>query len=72
MNLLIMKVKCKYCKKKITVNVDENKYNSWKNGEGFIQDIMPELSAGEREILISRTCDSCFDKIFLGANNGEE
>jgi hypothetical protein len=67
-----MEIQCKYCKKKITVNVDESKYSSWKNGEGFIQDLMPELSAGEREILISRTCDSCFDEIFLGANSGEE
>ena len=25
---------------------------------------MPYLNAGEREILISKTCDECFDKMF--------
>lgn len=72
MNAIVMKIRCKYCKKNFTINVDEYKYNTWKRGEGFIQDIMPELSPGDRELLISRTCNSCFDEIFLGANNGEE
>lgn len=72
MNAIVMKIRCKYCKKNFTINVDEYKYNTWKHGEGFIQDIMPELTPGDRELLISRTCDSCFDEIFLGAKNGEE
>lgn len=72
MKLLAMKIKCKYCNKNFTIDIDEDKYRSWKNGEGLIQDIMPELTSEDRELLISRTCDSCFDEIFIGANNGEE
>lgn len=72
MNALMMEIQCKYCKKDYTVNVDEEKYNLWKKGKDYIQNIMPELSALDRELLISRTCNSCFDEIFLGANSGEE
>jgi hypothetical protein len=37
----------------------------WLAGKDFIQDLMPYLSAAERELLISKTCGSCFDKLFL-------
>jgi hypothetical protein len=35
----------------------------WQAGK-YIQDAMPYLSKGERELLISGTCDECFDKMF--------
>ena len=36
---------------------------AWEDGK-FIQDAMPYLTAGERELLISATCGDCFDKFF--------
>jgi hypothetical protein len=36
----------------------------WLSGSGYIQDLMPYLSAAERELLISQTCDICFNKMF--------
>lgn len=30
----------------------------------FMQDIFPELSVGDRELLISGTCSKCWDKLF--------
>lgn len=30
----------------------------------FMQDIFPELSAATRELLISGTCETCWDKLF--------
>ena len=33
-------------------------------GSGFIQDVLWYLTAGERELLISKTCSNCFDKLF--------
>jgi hypothetical protein len=36
----------------------------WKMGSGLIQDLMPYLSEGERELLISGFCGSCFNQIF--------
>ena len=38
----------------------------WKGGK-YIQDAMPYLSADERELLISGTCGTCFDKMFGGS-----
>ncbi len=40
-------------------------YKAWENGK-VIQDAMPYLTPGEREVLISGTCGSCFDKMFGG------
>lgn len=36
----------------------------WQAGGGYIQDLMPTLTAGERELLISGTCDSCWKEMF--------
>lgn len=30
----------------------------------FMQDIFPDLSLGDRELLISGTCSTCWDKMF--------
>ena len=36
-----------------------------KREEGaYIQDAFPYLSAGERELMISKICGSCFDEMF--------
>jgi hypothetical protein len=45
-------------------------YIAWHNGV-LIQDAMPELSASERELLISGTCGKCFDELF-GLSSDEE
>ena len=52
------------------MQVDSDSYYNWRDSEGFIQDLMPELSASDRELLISNTCGSCFDIVFnLGEIN---
>lgn len=67
---MLKKLDCYYCGKKHFINVDEEKYNRWKNGE-LIQNCMPELSPTEREQLISNLCPCC-QKIFFGEDNYEE
>lgn len=57
-------IECVLCHEKYLVQVDPDSYYKWKNGEGFIQDLMPDLSASDRELLISRTCDDCFNQMF--------
>jgi len=37
----------------------------------FVQDIFPDLSIGDRELLISGTCDTCWQKMF-GSDCDEE
>lgn len=54
---------CPFCHKahELTVNLDN--YLDWLNGMS-IQDAMPDLSATEREQLISEICPDCQQKIF--------
>ncbi len=52
---------CRHCDAvhELTVNVEG--FVSWQSGK-YIQDALPELSAGERELLISGTCDECWQR----------
>jgi hypothetical protein len=40
-----------------------NAYKEWQMG-AFIQDVMPWLSAGQREILISGISPECWEQMF--------
>ena len=40
------------------------RFNAWQNGEGDLQDLLPELNENDREALISGTCPECWDAIF--------
>lgn len=55
---------CILCKTPQSLTVDMEKYLLWKSGVGHIQNMLPTLSIGEREILISGICSTCFDKSF--------
>lgn len=57
-------VSCWRCGKEFTIQLKDRKdYMNWVNGE-LIQKAMPYLSAAERELLISKTCDNCFQQLF--------
>ena len=56
---------CVKCKNVHILLVNSDDLQQWKDGE-LIQDAMPYLSADERELLISGTCGTCFDKMFGG------
>jgi hypothetical protein len=58
------RITCVACNGCFVIEVDAEHYNRWHRGEGNIQDIMPELSAADRELLLSGTCSLCFDKMF--------
>lgn len=49
----------------LTKNIDvtESQVRAWEEG-GLIQDVMPELSADDREFIISGCTPEEFDKIF--------
>lgn len=64
MNTLTVKVKCRYCNKNFDVDVGDDDYNDWKNGKGYIEDLLPYLTKGQRELLISNTCDECWEGLF--------
>tara|TARA_B100000519_G_C13841603_1_gene249864 strand:+ start:138 stop:431 length:294 start_codon:yes stop_codon:yes gene_type:complete len=60
---LELELECKYCDYEENISVHESDYISWHNGE-FIQDAFPYLTAGQRELMISNTCDDCWNRFF--------
>ena len=65
MNVTQLDIECNYCKKIYTVKeVGVSDYQNWKNGQGFVQDLLPYLSAADRELIISNTCDSCWKEMW--------
>lgn len=60
------KVKCCICGTIHELKLDIRKFNKWNRGEGNIQDIFPELSPEDREMLISQICPKCWDEMFGG------
>jgi len=62
-NPVTLKVKCQYCNIEHEVTVDQDDLNEYFEG-GLAQRCFPYLNGDQRELLISRTCGKCWDKIF--------
>ena len=56
---------CPECNKRSDVEVDEDAYIRWANGE-LIQVAFPHMSPDDRELLITGTHPECWAKIFEG------
>ena len=63
-------VSCSHCGITYDLMINPEDIIRWQAGE-YIQDCMPYLSAAERELLISRTCDSCWKNMF-GDDDAED
>lgn len=48
----------------LVLRVDRATYDRWLRGDGLIQNLMPELSADEREFLMTGYTREDWDKIF--------
>jgi len=57
---IMIECRCPFCGTVNYVNVDPHKWNQYLNGGGLIQNIFPELSASQREWLMTGMCDDCF------------
>jgi translation initiation factor RLI1 len=61
-----IQIRCKGgCKQIYTVEVSRSGFRNWQGGM-LIQKALPELNADQRELLISQTCGSCWEKLFGG------
>ena len=58
-----LNVNCMHCDTREKIQVNYADFHAWKNGT-LIQDALPYLDADQRELLISKTCGPCFDKMF--------
>ena len=64
-------VKCLTCKADYVIFMMVDDYFDWKDNKKNISDALYYLSSNERELLISRTCGSCFDKMFPPLDSNE-
>ena len=62
-----LEVTCRLCNKTHELKVTERDYIEYsQSNRRHIQDIFPYLTPAERELLISQTCDDCWNKMFGG------
>ena len=54
---------CVGCNDLLYVVADSADFEKWEGGM-MVQDAFPYLSASDREILISRTCEKCWDEMW--------
>lgn len=60
----IATIQCRQCLLDYLITFHKTDYDEWLAGDSYIQDVMPYLTAGERELLISGICGDCFDRMF--------
>jgi hypothetical protein len=63
MDMIVYKKTCIFCGANHLIPLDEEKYRRWRSGE-HVQNVWPEMSADQREILISGTCPECWEREF--------
>ena len=61
--MIDIEITCPFCGAEHTVEVDLAQFEAWQNGK-LIQRAMPDLTATEREQLISGLCPKCQAKVF--------
>jgi hypothetical protein len=59
-----MIVTCKHCEIEYDVSIKQEDYDEWRDMNGYLHTLTEYLSAGDRELLISQTCDDCWNKLY--------
>jgi hypothetical protein len=52
---------CPFCTREWNLEISTEAYRKWQGG-ALVQHAMPEVSADDRELLISGVCPQCFPK----------
>ena len=65
-------VQCRQCGVVYNILANRDDIQDWLSGSGYIQDILGYLSAAERELLISGTCDNCWKSMFGSDEEDDE
>lgn len=61
---VLVEVPCVFCGVTHTIELDSAAWKKYCRGQSYVQDLFPDLSPGLREMLISRVCEECFDKMW--------
>lgn len=67
----IVDVECWSCRNVYSIILNKEDLVDFHLGSGPIEKVFYYLSRGERELLISNTCDSCFDSLFPPLDNDD-
>lgn len=59
-----LEIQCLFCKTMHSVTVEHSAFVLWTKGFALIQDAFPHLTASERDLLTSQTCDDCWNRMF--------
>lgn len=59
-----LEVTCDYCDEIFAITVNVEDLEKWANGI-LVQDAFSYLTLDEMELMISSTCGTCFDKMFV-------
>lgn len=57
-------IECPHCHKVIELPIKEEELLAWNPNEQFVQEAFPELTPGQREMLLSGLCEECWNEIF--------
>ena len=69
---MLLDLTCKLCGGSFPqFEVNEEAYKAWQGGR-LIQNVMPALTADQREMLISGTCPRCWDNLFPEEEDEED
>ena len=63
---------CSICGNEHIILADEKDLEDWLLGKKYIQDALAYLSAGDRELLISGTCDTCWNQLYPNTGDSED
>lgn len=71
--ITIILARCQFCKYEVQPQgTTTAQMDAWRRGE-LIQNALPHLPAGDREVLISGMCGDCMDEMFPDVDDeGEE
>jgi hypothetical protein len=58
-----MNITCGMCGAEHVIMVNPEDILAWQCGD-YIQDVLAYLTAAERELLISQTCDDCWKSMY--------
>lgn len=64
-NPIYVQVRCPFCDTEYFVEVPYDGFEKWQFQKMPIQRAMPQLSARDRESLISGICSTCWNNLFI-------
>lgn len=63
-DIKVLEIRCRLCNKLHRIKVNKTRYLYYLMGKGLIQDLLPENTPEERELIISQTCNDCWQDLF--------